>query len=123
VLFGFGIVASSFEDVEIQPSGLNRRSLRHYRRLLDDKKPAPVPEALTVSPIGATAPTETGGGHSLKKKYKLLPPRRYKDVIPPPATGDEGIYTDAPNPEAGHENEVIPPPNRPSEEPSRGKAS
>ena len=37
-----------FEDVEynhrgIQPSGLNRRSLRHCSRLLDDKKPAPVP--------------------------------------------------------------------------------
>jgi hypothetical protein len=80
--------------------------------------------ALAVSPIGATAPTETGGGHSLDdKKHKLLPPPKHKDVIPPPATGDEGIYTDAPNPEAGHENEVIPPPDRPSEEPGHGKAS
>ena len=35
--------------------------------------------------------------------------------IPPPPTGDEGIYTDAPNPEAGHEKEVIPPPDAPSE--------
>jgi hypothetical protein len=40
-----------------------------------------------------------------------------KEVIPPPPIGDEGIYTDAPNPEAGHEEEVIPPP-APGEEPS-----
>jgi hypothetical protein len=43
--------------------------------------------------------------------------------IPPPPTGDEGIYTDAPNPEAGHEKEVIPPPDAPSEEPSHGRAA
>jgi hypothetical protein len=29
----------------------------------------------------------------------------YKDVIPPPQTGDEGI--EAPDPDAGHKEEVI----------------
>jgi hypothetical protein len=47
----------------------------------------------------------------------MLPPAEHKEVIPPPPIGDEGIHTDAPNPEAGHEEEVIPPP-APSEEPS-----
>ena len=32
------------------------------------------------------------------------------EVIAPPPVGDEDIYTKAPNPEAGHEEEVIPPP-------------
>jgi hypothetical protein len=36
------------------------------------------------------------------------PPAEDKEVIPPPLMGDEDIYTDAPNPEAGHEEEVIP---------------
>jgi len=50
-----------------------------------------------------------------------LPPTEHKGVIPPPPIGDEGIYTDAPNPEAGHEEEVIPPPETPSEEPRHGR--
>jgi hypothetical protein len=50
------------------------------------------------------------------------PPAEHKGVIPPPPTGDEGIFTDAPNPEAGHDKEVIPPPDTPSEEPSHGRA-
>ena len=36
-----------------------------------------------------------------------------KGVIPPPPTGDEEIHTQAPNPHAGHEEEVIPPPGAP----------
>jgi hypothetical protein len=40
-----------------------------------------------------------------------LPPTPDKEVIPPPPTGDEDIHTDAPNPDAGHEEEVIPPPS------------
>jgi hypothetical protein len=31
------------------------------------------------------------------------------EILPPPI-GDEGIHTQAPNPHAGHEQEVIPPP-------------
>jgi hypothetical protein len=45
-----------------------------------------------------------------------LPPRQDGEVIPPPPIGDEGIYTDAPNPDAGHDKEVIPPPPSPNEE-------
>jgi hypothetical protein len=37
------------------------------------------------------------------------PPSDDKEVISPPPVGDEDIYTDAPNPDAGHEEEVIPP--------------
>jgi hypothetical protein len=40
-----------------------------------------------------------------------IPPSEDEEVIPPPPVGDEGIYTDAPNPHAGHEKEVIPPPS------------
>jgi hypothetical protein len=39
-----------------------------------------------------------------------LPPQQEGEVVTPPPTGDEEIYTDAPNPEAGHDKEVIPPP-------------
>jgi hypothetical protein len=39
-------------------------------------------------------------------------------VIPPPPVGDEGIYTKVPNPEAGHEKEVIPPPGTPGGDPN-----
>jgi hypothetical protein len=41
------------------------------------------------------------------------PTTEHKGVIKPPQTGDEGIYTQAPNPNAGTEEEVIPPPVRP----------
>jgi hypothetical protein len=39
-----------------------------------------------------------------------LPPAGDDGVIPPPDIGDEGIHTEVPNPGAGHEEEVIPPP-------------
>ena len=32
--------------------------------------------------------------------------------------GDEGIYTKVPNPEAGHDKEVIPPPGSPGGDPN-----
>jgi hypothetical protein len=38
-----------------------------------------------------------------------LPPPE-DGVIPPPDVGDEGIHTEVPDPGAGHEEEVIPPP-------------
>jgi hypothetical protein len=38
------------------------------------------------------------------------PPAEQDGVIPPPDIGDEGIHTEVPNPGAGHEEEVIPPP-------------
>jgi hypothetical protein len=46
------------------------------------------------------------------------PPAEHKGVIPPPPVGDEGIYTKVPNPEAGHEKEVIPPPGTPGGDPN-----
>lgn len=39
-----------------------------------------------------------------------LPTPQDGEVITPPPIGDEEIYTDAPNPHAGHDKEVIPPP-------------
>ena len=38
------------------------------------------------------------------------PPTEHKGVIPPPDIGDEGIHTEVPDPDAGHDQEVIPPP-------------
>ena len=46
------------------------------------------------------------------------PPAEHKGVITPPPIGDEGIYTKVPNPEAGHEKEVIPPPGSPGGDPN-----
>ena len=37
-------------------------------------------------------------------------PEEHKGVISPPPTGDKDIYTEVPNPEAGHKKEVNPPP-------------
>src|SRR6476619_6048439 len=45
-------------------------------------------------------------------------PAEHKGVIPPPPVGDEGIYTKVPNPEAGHDKEVIPPPGSPGGDPN-----
>jgi hypothetical protein len=48
-------------------------------------------------------------GHD-NAEQPVPPQSEDKEVIPPPPIGDEDIYTQAPNPEAGHEEEVIPPP-------------
>ena len=39
------------------------------------------------------------------------PPAERNGVITPPPIGDEDIYTDVPNPDAGHDKEVLPPPD------------
>ena len=49
---------------------------------------------------------------------QTAPPAEHKGVIPPPPVGDEDIYTKVPNPEAGHEKEVIPPPGTPGGDPN-----
>ena len=41
----------------------------------------------------------------------IAPPAQDDGVITPPPIGDEDIHTDVPNPDAGHEEEVIPPPD------------
>src|SRR5262249_2325136 len=66
------------------------------------------------------APQHDAGAY--KAKQQQARPTPHKGVIAPPPTGDEGIFTDAPNPNAGHEQEVIPPPDKPTEEPSSGSA-
>jgi len=52
------------------------------------------------------------------EEQRTAPPAQHKGVIPPPPVGDEGIYTKVPNPEAGHEKEVIPPPGSPGGDPN-----
>src|SRR5262252_9586895 len=47
---------------------------------------------------------------------------KHKGVIKPPQTGDQGIYTQAPNPNAGTKEEVIPPPGSPGSEHPNGQA-
>lgn len=46
-----------------------------------------------------------------------LPPSEHKGVIEPPDIGDERIHTDVPDPDAGHEKEVIPPSDLPEQQP------
>jgi hypothetical protein len=52
------------------------------------------------------------------EEQRTAPPAEHKGVITPPPVGDEGIYTKVPNPEAGHEKEVIPPPGSPGGDPN-----
>src|SRR5262245_55414987 len=52
------------------------------------------------------------------EEQRTAPPAEHKGVIPPPPMGDEGIYTKVPNPEAGHDKEVIPPPGSPGVNPN-----
>jgi hypothetical protein len=42
---------------------------------------------------------------------QITPPTQNDGVITPPPIGDEDIHTDVPNPNAGHDEEVIPPPD------------
>ena len=46
-----------------------------------------------------------------EEEQRTPPPAERKGVIPPPPVGDEGIYTKVPNSDAGHDKEVIPPPD------------
>jgi hypothetical protein len=41
----------------------------------------------------------------------ISPPAQDDGVITPPPIGDEDIHTAVPNPDAGHDQEVIPPPD------------
>jgi hypothetical protein len=70
------------------------------------------PDASLAGATGAPEKTIPQGqdppGADNGEQTPALPERN--GVIPPPPIGDEDIYTEAPNPEAGHEEEVIPPP-------------
>jgi hypothetical protein len=74
---------------------------------------------LTFAPSRARAQETIPQGQSPPdERQQAPPPAEHKGVIPPPPVGDEGIYTDVPNPEAGHEKEVIPPPGAPGGDPN-----
>ena len=62
-----------------------------------------------AAPHGKDQPGTDDGGQPIPS------PAEHNGVIPPPPVGDKGIYTDAPNPKAGHEKEVIPPPDTPGD--------
>lgn len=71
-----------------------------------------------ASPNGAANPPEqtTPQGQDppgTDNGEPTAPMVEHKGVIEPPPTGDEGINTNVPNPNAGHEGEVIPPPGTP----------
>jgi hypothetical protein len=82
-------------------------------------------------PVTALAASSGGASDTVEKtipqgkdppgtdsEQRTAPPAEHKGVIPPPQVGDEGIYTKVPNPEAGHEKEVIPAPGSPGGDPN-----
>lgn len=76
-----------------------------------------------ASPNGAANPPEqtTPQGQDppgTDNGEPTAPMVEHKGVIEPPPTGDEGINTNVPNPNAGHEGEVIPPPGTPVGDPN-----
>ena len=82
-----------------------------------------VPGALAASPsdtydaVEKTIPQGKDPPET-NEEQGTAPPAEHKGVIPPPPVGDEGIYTKVPNPEAGHDKEVIPPPGSPGGDPN-----
>ena len=53
-----------------------------------------------------------------EEEQTTQPPAERQGVIKPPPVGDEDIYTEAPNPEAGHNKDVIPAPGSPGGDPN-----
>ena len=76
-------------------------------------------QVFAASPAGATdapedtVPQGTDPPGADNGDQPSSPPLQHKGVIEPPPIGDEDIYTQAPNPQAGHDEEVIPPPEMP----------
>ena len=60
---------------------------------------------------------EFSGSWPFKLTCGAFGARFWMQRYPPSPMGDEGIYTKVPNPEAGHEKEVIPPPDSPGGKP------
>jgi hypothetical protein len=73
--------------------------------------------ALAASPEHAAPQGEdpAGADHDASGTPPMV---EHNGVIRPPPTGDEDIHTDAPDPDAGHDEEVIPPPDTPSGDPN-----
>jgi hypothetical protein len=63
-----------------------------------------------TTPQGEDPPGADNGG------VDVPPPSDHGGVIPPPPVGDEDIQTEVPNPNAGHDEEVIPPSELPEQD-------
>ena len=68
-------------------------------------------------PQGTVEKTVPQGEDPPGTEQQTAPPVEHKGVITPPSVGDEGIYTKVPNPDAGHDKEVIRPPGSSGENP------
>jgi hypothetical protein len=83
-----------------------------------------VPSAFEASYAGATDAAEKAVPQGEDPpgadngEQQTAPLSEHKGVIQPPPTGDQGIYTEATNPNAGHKEEVIPPPGTPGGDPN-----
>ena len=62
------------------------------------------------TPQGEDPPGADEGGVDMPS------PSEHGEVIPPPAIGDEEIHKDVPNPDAGTDEEVIPPSQLPEQQ-------
>ena len=69
-----------------------------------------------IDPPEQTAPQGEDPPRADNGAPEAAPPAEHKGVIPPPDIGDEGIHTEVPNPEAGHDEEVIPPSEIPQQQ-------
>jgi hypothetical protein len=68
--------------------------------------------ALAQGPIEKSAPQ--GKDPPGNDEVPVTPaPHEHKGVITPPPVGDKDIYTNVPDPNAGSEKEIIPPPGTP----------
>jgi hypothetical protein len=68
--------------------------------------------------MGKTIPQGQDPPGADEEGQTTQPSADHQGVITPPPVGDEDIYTQAPNPEAGHKKEVIPPPGTPGGDPN-----
>jgi hypothetical protein len=81
------------------------------------------PDQAFAAPIATNTPEKTvpqgtdppGAENGAQATTPLV---QDKGVILPPPVGDEEIHTQAPNPHAGHGEEVIPPPGTPGGDPT-----
>jgi len=76
-----------------------------------------VERAVAESGEEAVPQSESETGTSAEDDITPLPPTEHEGVIEPPDVGDEGIFTDVPDPDAGHPEEVIPPSELPEQTP------
>jgi hypothetical protein len=70
-------------------------------------------QACAAPPAGAETPQQAApqgeDPPGADEGAEAAPPTEHNGVIQPPATGDEGIHTEVPNPNAGPGDEIIPP--------------